>query len=281
MNASTEFRDPRAVDAWDSCFRLRDHSGLLDVTVDATWQRVASALQGAAGSEHAWTARYLDAFAHWRILPDERLLRFAGTGLPMGSSEPPAAVLNVAAFVGCDALALAIDRSALREAAALSVRMLDDAACLFGAQADSLRIGVIGTADALAKLGLDYDSDAARTAMALIVATIAEGCLRASVSLARERGARFEVDDDLHRRWRRRGVEPGLIADAQRSGLRFRDVTAIDPHPPLAAFANGVGDGLEPSGSVPPVEGAGSGARRARAAMRAAVQPWIDAVIAD
>lgn len=293
MNAMTEFRDPRAVDAWDRSFRLREQDQLRDLTIDATWERVASALTVNDPSGITWSARYLAAFANWQLLPDERVLQWAGTGRSIETTDAPAAVLNLVPFVGCDASMLSIDGAALRNVAALAVRLLDDAAGLFVTRAQTLRIGMIGAADALLRLGLRYDSDAGRTQMSRVAAALAEGCLQGSVSLAAERGARVVVDAAQLRCWQERGTDPGLIAAAQRLGLRYVRLTAIDPHPLLASLANGVSDALDPvSGNARGISSPPSAADSrsghsdhvdylaARAAMRNAIQPWIDVEIA-
>ena len=72
----TTFSSPAAVDAWDAEFRWRDAHRLRDVTIDDTWHRVAEAA-AAAEPEHAsaWSARFVDAFSRWRLLPEAHLLR--------------------------------------------------------------------------------------------------------------------------------------------------------------------------------------------------------------
>jgi len=285
----TRFTDPVAVDAWDAWFRWREGNSLRDMTVDATWWRVAESVVGVEGVEAPlWSHRFVDAFSRWRLLPDERLLQAAGTDVPLDDFPAPTAALNIAAFVtvvpGMQPR-LALPR--VVETAALAVRLLDDAIATFGTSpcTAGLRIGVIGMADALELLGIPYASVEAQHQARVLARAVAEGCLRGAIDLADERGEREKQVDRRHlaARWLARNMSPGLIQDGMRIGVRHGMLTAIDPHPRLARLANNVADALDPS-SAPVVPQATSddvaNARdHASRAIRTAMQPWIDAPI--
>ncbi len=226
------------------------------------------------------------------MLPDERVLSCAGAGRALPSGAALAAVVNLAVMVGGRSAGPSIDMSAVRESAALAVRMLDDAAAVFGTENLDLRVGWIGAADALSGIGLTYPSPQGRALMSQVAARLAEGCLEASVDLAQERGARVQVEPGRRRRWSGLGFDAALVMRACRYGLRYRSLTAIAPHPLLAAFANGVADGIDPPtiASRPgpgrqldpsPLRSTSVPDPAAGLAMRAAVQPWIDAPIGD
>lgn len=248
MHAQTRFTDPDAVEAWDALFRWRDGDRLRDTTVEETWQRVANAvtaIEGAAAER--WAARFAQAFRKWQLLPDEGWLRDAGTGRATALPEA-AAVLNAAAFVVAPPQSAGrILRSQLVESAALAVRLLDDALLsdARGTDCRALRIGLIGVADALLALHAPAGSASASRLADEFGQALCEGCLRASVELAAERGARAQVDAEFLRLWRRRGVPAELLERAELHGLRFAELTAIAPHPALARLANGVRDGID------------------------------------
>jgi ribonucleoside-diphosphate reductase alpha chain len=283
--------------------------------VDATSQRVAAALAEVEDEARPlWTRRFEDALAGFRLLPDARVLASAGTGTIGWNDGGLVAVLNVAAFLRAPLSALAaFNHDAFVETAELSVRMLDNAALLTGRRRPGarLRIGVIGLADALALLGVAYDSDQGRTQAAAVARALAEGCLRGSVRLAGERGAADGATTEALVRADRRGCPDALSDAIRRHGVRYASLTAITAQPRLALFANSVADALDPLAAedrVQTIEAAG-GARSVsspgyarvqrrrlgatdeaapaiascseagRRAMRNAVQPWIDADI--
>ena len=100
MFAPTRFTNPDAVEAWDALFRWREGGRLRDTTVEQTWERVSRAIARAEGvSEAHWARRFSGEFRQWRLLPDERLLRAAGTPCLERVLPAPAAVVNAAAFV--------------------------------------------------------------------------------------------------------------------------------------------------------------------------------------
>lgn len=310
------FIDLAAVEAWDAWFRWRDHVRLRDFSIEDTWRRVAAALASteAQGIRSAWQSHFMDAFTSWRLLPDERLIAAAGTDRITWQRGPLHAVINAAAFVQWPREnGPGIDLVALSACAGLAVRVLDNAALLAGVEESELRIGLMGVADALALLGLNYDSDAGRARASTLARALAEGCLRGSVELAAARG---QIAGDLHAiaaRATARGMPPELVQSLMRHGARHDPLTAIIPHHRLALLANDVADALDPlygenhanhitaSGGPRMIRSSGyalnvlrgRGATRpappdtladlpwkAQIAMRAAVQPWIDELVA-
>ena len=113
------FIDAAAVEAWDAWFRWRDHGQLRDVSIDATWQRIATSLAAAeTDSVNARTQQILGAISQWRLVLDERLLSTLGTGRG-ALIDDPVAVLNAAAFVSTgDSTEAAFDFAMLHEVAA-------------------------------------------------------------------------------------------------------------------------------------------------------------------
>ncbi len=309
----TAFTKPAAVDAWDLWFRWRDGAQLRDLTVDATWERVARTVGSAEGPQAAfWARHYVDAFSKWQMLPGERLLHDAGTSSPsLGSptqqmihSDTPRikeiaanlansniAVLNVNAFVRRSRGAAAwFDRDEFMRICTLAVRFLDDALVNGGFPMAGLRIGMFGVADALAQLGVGYAGDAAQAQARAIAIAFAEGCLRGDLAMACERGANPLNDKRWAARLRARGLDHDLRAELHRYGMRHPQLTAIMPHPQLALLANNATDGLDPAVRANAHERpaatdwqdaalAGDSAlfaQTAQLALRAAIQPWID-----
>lgn len=279
----TRFTDPAAVETWDASFRWRQGDVLRDVTVDDTWWRVATAIAAAEGTQAPlWAQRYAQAFSRWRLLPGESLLRSAGTGEGLPCTDAPAAVLNVAEFISLPlGAAPALDRVALVDAAALAVRMLDDAVmsgvCVPPPDR-ALEIGLMGIPDALAKLRVPYASAAAREHAMVFACAVAEGALRGTVELAAERGATLSGFDciPLVDTWRMRGMPVDLIERALIEGVRHPRLTALRPHPLLARLANGVCEGLAPPMTPGFARFVDPTLESAREELNRAVQPWLD-----
>jgi ribonucleoside-diphosphate reductase alpha chain len=251
--SASPFLDPSAVEAWDAWFRWRSDGELHDLTIEASWDRVATALAAAEASSAAtaeWRCRIRQAIGDWQLLLDLRLLSSAGTGRCDWNDADLCAALNVAAFVRDPFSGWAsFDGIAFRRCAELAVRALDNALLLTG-QADGpppqLRIGLIGLADALALLGRGYATPAGLEQARKIAALLAEATLAGSVRLAAERGARLPFDTEHRACAERRGIAAGVIADAERHGLRHAALTAVDSQPRLALLANHVADALDP-----------------------------------
>jgi len=249
LHRSSPFVDLAAVEAWDAWFRWREKADLRDLSIEDTWRRVSAALASIepGGETTTWQARFTDAFASWRLLPDERLLACAGTGRATHWDGVLHASLNAAGFV-CQSPATdaSIDLAALSDCAALAVRALDNAALEAGIAAPHLRIGMIGVADALALLGLRYDSDPGRRQAGAMARALVEGCMHGSIMLAAERGSCGQEAHVSIARARLRGLPGDLLNAAARHGVRHVQLTAITSQPRLALLANDVADAVDP-----------------------------------
>jgi ribonucleoside-diphosphate reductase alpha chain len=289
------FLNPQAVETWDTWFRWRSDGQLLDVTIEDTWARVTSALTTEPSTRQPGYRRWLShSLTGWHLLLDERVIAGAGTAAPQWRADDLHAALNAACFVRAPRTGHAtFDFVRFEEIAALALHALDDAATLAGGDVQQLpcvRVGMIGLSDALALLGLAYDSDEGRAQAAAIARALAHGCLAGSIALGRDRGARVRCDDAWSEQARPRGYRRDLIEAAARYGLRQPQHTSIVSQPRLALFANGVADALDPlpkhrhgiADAATPHRC--DDAMRATAAadvsaqlrLRAAVQPWID-----
>ncbi len=76
------FDNPLAGEIWSSKYRFRPHDGAGDATVEATWDRVATALAEAepVQTRDRWRTRFREALEGYRFLPAGRILAGAGTG---------------------------------------------------------------------------------------------------------------------------------------------------------------------------------------------------------
>ena len=291
--AASPFREARAVETWDTWFRWREAGQLRDRTIEDTWQRVASALTARAARPPHYKHSLVEAFAQWQLLLDERLLMHAGTAAEPRGGDLHAA-LNAASFVRTGVTGHAhFDQARFEAVAALAVQALDDAA---GPAADApgpptcTRVGIIGLGDALALLGIEYDSDAGRRQAADIAKALAQGSLAGSITLARERGAHARCGKAWHARARQRGYRPDLVEAADAHGLRQGLHTAITSQPRLALFANAASDALDPAPAADPDEKSDASGKSipipphrsapvgvtAQLQLRAAIQPLID-----
>ncbi len=303
MTRPTHFAHPLAVEAWDAWFRWRTPEGLRDLTIDDTWTRVANAVATAEQEEAPeWSLRYGQALRQWQMLPDEGTLAQAGTGYPnIGGAR--AAIINAAAFIiearGAPAR---LDRESLIEVASLAVRFLRDSIRLdddHRRRGQGAHIGMLGIADALAALGLRYDSEAARTQAGIIAAAIQEGCQRGIRDYSAGHGSKAARLEPTAA-----SAESGGNQRSHRTGGPVEPMTALTPHPRLALLANHSGDmvdaapdiddlchssalsgllassagtkALYRAGTRDQVRDPGQHDPIARLLMRAAVQPWID-----
>jgi len=307
------FSNTQAVEAWDMWFRWRERGQLRDLTIAATWERVVGCLtantSGAGRAEYS--RRLADAFTAWSLLLDERIVATAGTANPSWPCSDLVAVLNLATFVRSPGQARAsFDSMSIEDAAALAVYALDDAALRSPAaqSADNstateapvprLRIGFVGFADALALLGVSYDSEEGRRHARQIAQSLANGCLAGSIALARDRGPRVSCDEH----WRNTSLERQypleLVDCAMRYGLRYAALTAITSQRRLATLANNASDAIDSSPIDASPQSSGNIVSRRVAAnaggaqdiepgrpgtsvpaqlrMRSAMQPWID-----
>ena len=244
------FLDPAAVEAWDAWFRWRDGNELRDTTIGATWSRVTRALCALDGER---TARHeavvAEAICKWRLLIDARIL--AGAGKPdfAWPADAPTASINLAGFVSHPFAPKAAPQiEALSATVALALRLLDDIRSASSGGGGAPRIGIIGLADALALLGIDYTSDAAVAMATRLVRSIARAVLIAASELARERGNLADAEWNVCalEKARRLDLPSGRLREIRSHGLRFGPVLSIDPQPRLALVANNVADGVAP-----------------------------------
>jgi len=243
------FIDLVAVEAWDAWFRWRDATGLRDVAIEDTWRRIAFDLASVEIPIDAkrWRTRFLNALSSWKLLLDKRLLATAGTGTVTWGEGALHASLNAAAFVLTgDRASCSVDLAALADCAELALRALDNASLLAGLPNPYLRIGLVGVADALFLLQIEYDSERGRKTAEALARALAQGCFHASVLLAGERGAREANLARTIEAARRRGVDEAWVRDARRRGLRHVAMTAITSQRELALLCNVVADALDP-----------------------------------
>ncbi len=230
----------------------------------------------------------MEAFQEWRIVPDARLLRWAGTGCNGFEFENPAATLNLGIFIAYPRVSAAyFDYQAFRAAAALAVRFLDNAWLTYGnaSSLPNVRIGMMGFAEAVAALGLPYLSEQACEFASSLGETLAAACKAASSQLAQERGpcgaaAGTDAPDSEHCSH----LQPC-------STRRHPEMTAIQAQPLLALLANQASDALDPlPGSAPHPNPAREGRTALDALdteplllqqirLRGRMQPWMDAPI--
>ncbi len=166
--------------------------------------------------------------------------------------------LNLAAFVVSPFAADArLDLDALADAARLAVRFLDDVIEVsrypLPAQAEEahrkrrIGLGITGLADALVLLGLRYDSAAARTLAARTMQAVRDAAYRASIELAREKGAFPEFDAGPFLASGFAARLPADIRDAIAAhGIRNSHLLAIAPAGTISLLANNISSGIEP-----------------------------------
>lgn len=149
------------------------------------------------------------------------------------------------------------DLAAIRETVAVAVRLLDNVIDVSHYplpaqrhQAHASRrigLGITGLADALVMLGLRYDSEAGRRQAARLMATICHAAYRASIELARERGAFPLFQREPHLATPFVARLPADIRDGiARHGIRNSHLLAIAPTGTISLLAGNVSSGLEP-----------------------------------
>jgi ribonucleoside-diphosphate reductase alpha chain len=166
--------------------------------------------------------------------------------------------LNLTAFVVSPYAADAhLDLAALANAATVAVRFLDDVIDVshfpLPAQANEAKnkrrvgLGITGLADALVLLGVRYDSDAARQLAAQAMRALRDTAYRASVALARTKGAFPTLDRDafLASGFARRLPDDIRVAIATH-GIRNSHLLAIAPAGTISMLANNLSSGIEP-----------------------------------
>lgn len=108
-------------------------------------------------------------------------------------------------------------------------------------------LGITGLADTLVLLGLRYDSVEARHFAGKVMRGMCVAAYRASVALAREKGAfpMFAGGEHLRGEFVAR-LPDDVRAGLARDGLRNSHLLAIAPTGSISLLANGVSSGLEP-----------------------------------
>src|SRR5689334_2879673 len=119
---TTRFLNTLAVETWDTWFRWREDAQLRDLTIEDTWERIATALTRAPARQSGYKRRLIDALTGWHLLLDERMLATAGTTTLQWSANNLCAVLNAASFVRSSGLRqVTFDYAHFEEVAALAV----------------------------------------------------------------------------------------------------------------------------------------------------------------
>jgi ribonucleoside-diphosphate reductase alpha chain len=149
------------------------------------------------------------------------------------------------------------DRQRLTDIATTAVRFLDDVIDVsqfpLDRQAEKARntrrvgLGITGLADALAMLGMNYDSDEARDFAAQTMERIRDAAYEASVELAREKGPfpLFRKDEYLQAPFVQRlpkELRDGIAA----RGIRNSHLLAIAPAGTISLLAGNISSGIEP-----------------------------------
>lgn len=151
------------------------------------------------------------------------------------------------------------DREAFEATVATAVRMLDNvlSATVWplpqqAAEAANKRrigLGFTGLGDALIMLGLRYDTPEARTTAADLTRALRDAAYRASIGLAREKGAfpLFEAEPYLASGNARRLPEDVRVA-IREGGIRNSHLLSIAPTGTISlAFADNASNGIEPA----------------------------------
>lgn len=151
----------------------------------------------------------------------------------------------------------ALDMEAIGASAAIATRLLDNVYQVshfpLPQQADMARasrrlgLGLTGLGDALAMLGIVYGSPESFALAGRVMETVCHAAYRASVGLAREKGAfpAFRADDYLGSEFVR-ALPRDILDGIRQYGIRNSHLTAIAPTGTVSLLANNVSSGLEP-----------------------------------
>lgn len=148
------------------------------------------------------------------------------------------------------------DFERLRDLVPAAVRLLDNAIDVshfpLPAQAETVRrsrrlgLGVTGLADALILLGWRYDSEQARAFAVQLFTLLRDEAYRASVQLARERGAFPAYDIDYLSASFIRRLPDGIGGAIAAHGIRNSHLLALAPAGTISLLAGNVSSGIEP-----------------------------------
>jgi ribonucleoside-diphosphate reductase alpha chain len=166
--------------------------------------------------------------------------------------------INLAAAVSAPfSAAAAIDHAQLERLSGTAVRFLDNVIDVsrfpLPKQAEQARrtrrigLGITGLGDALAMLGLRYDSADARNAAIEVMRTIRDSAYRASVELAAEKGAfpAYDAGRYCDAPFIRR-LPPELRTRLERHGIRNSHLLSIAPAGTISLLAGNLSSGVEP-----------------------------------
>jgi len=150
-----------------------------------------------------------------------------------------------------------LDWNGLQESVRTAVRMMDNvyevSAFPLSRQRETARasrrlgLGVTGLADALAMLSLPYDSGEAVNWAGRAMETVCHSAYRASIELAKEKGAfpAFDADAYLASPFVQR-LPMDIRESIAHNGIRNSHLTAIAPTGTISLLADNVSSGLEP-----------------------------------
>lgn len=166
--------------------------------------------------------------------------------------------INLAAAVSAPfSAAAAIDYERLGRLSAVAVRFLDNVIDVsrfpLGKQALQARrtrrigLGITGLGDALAMLGLRYDSEDARRVAADVMRSIRDSAYRASIEVAAEKGPfpAFDADRYCDGPFTRR-LPADIRKALHRHGIRNSHVLSIAPAGTISLLAGNISGGVEP-----------------------------------
>lgn len=166
--------------------------------------------------------------------------------------------INLAAAVSAPfSAAAAVDYECLEQLSIVAVRFLDNVIdvsrfpleeqALQARRTRRIGLGITGLGDALAMLGLHYDSAEARRVAADVMRSIRDFAYRASIELAAEKGPFPAFDVARYCEAPFIGRLPGELRKAlQRHGIRNSHVLSIAPAGTISLLAGNISSGVEP-----------------------------------
>jgi ribonucleoside-diphosphate reductase alpha chain len=110
-----------------------------------------------------------------------------------------------------------------------------------------LGLGILGLADALAMMKIRYDSDEALEKVESLMRFIRDESYRASVNLAKEKGAfeKFDFEKWSNSEFVKR-LPKDILEDVKKYGIRNVEILSIAPTGSISILAGNVSSGIEP-----------------------------------